>query len=186
MIEAIVAGLAALATPQAALFMLIGVSHSVPDSSAVAFDTPEGRVVHSGDFKLDPTPIDQRPTDLPAFASLARRGVRLLLADSTNAEKQGFEPSESSVGRPITDVIRDADGRVIAACFASHIHRIQQIVDAGVAAGRKIAFFGRSMHRNTAIAGDLGVLEVPEGSLVDIEELTDLPDDRQLLGRFER
>ena len=162
-------------------FMLIPVSHSVPEASAVAFDTPEGMVVHSGDFKLDPTPIDGRPTDLPAFAALGRRGVRLLLSDSTNAEKEGFEPSESSVARPIGDIVRDAEGRVITACFASHIHRVQQIADAGVAAGRKIAFFGRSMHRTTTIAGDLGVLDVPDGSVVDIKELGELPDHKQLL-----
>ncbi len=162
-------------------FMLIPVSHSVPEASAVALDTPEGLIVHSGDFKLDPTPIDGRPTDLPAFAALGNRGVRLLLSDSTNAEKDGFEPSESSVGPAIADVVRDAEGRVIAACFSSHIHRVQQIADAGVAAGRKIAFFGRSMHRNTSIAFDLGVLDVPADSVVDIKELVDLPDDRQLL-----
>ena len=162
-------------------FMLIPVSHSVPDASAIAFDTPEGVVLHSGDFKLDPTPIDGRPTDLPALASLARRGVRLLLADSTNAEKDGFEPSESSVGQPIADVIRGAPGRVIAACFSSHVHRVQQIADAGVAAGRKVAFFGRSMHRYTTLATDLGMLEVPEGSMVDIRELSDFPPREQLL-----
>jgi ribonuclease J len=162
-------------------FLLVPVSHSVPDATAIAFDTPEGVVVHSGDFKLDPTPIDGRPTDLPAFAALGRRGVRLLLSDSTNAEREGFEPSESSVGRPIAGVIRDAPGRVIAACFSSHIHRVQQIVDAGVAAGRKIAFFGRSMHRNTTIAAELGALEVPEGSLLDVKDLADLPPGQQLL-----
>lgn len=162
-------------------FMLVPVSHSVPEASAVAFDTPEGTILHSGDFKLDPTPIDGRPTDLPALSALGRRGVRLLLSDSTNAEKEGFEPSESSVGQPIADTIRDARGRVIAACFSSHVHRVQQIADAGVAAGRKIAFFGRSMHRNTGIATDLGVLDLPERSVVDIKELVDYPDDQQLL-----
>ena len=162
-------------------FMLIPVSHSVPDATGVAFDTPEGIVVHSGDFKLDPTPIDGRPTDLPTFAALGRRGVRLLLSDSTNAEREGFEPSESSVGRPIADVIRDAPGRVITACFSSHIHRIQQIVDAGVMARRKIAFFGRSMQRNTTIAGELGLLEVPQGTLLDVKELAELPAEQQLL-----
>jgi ribonuclease J len=147
----------------------------------VAFDTPEGMIVHSGDFKLDPTPIDHRPTDLPALASLGRRGVRLLLSDSTNAEREGFEPSESSVGRPIADIISDAPGRVIAACFSSHVHRVQQIADAGVAAGRKVAFFGRSMHRNTSIASELGILEVPADSVVDIKELADFPENQQLL-----
>ncbi len=162
-------------------FMLIPVSHSVPEASAVVFDTPEGIVLHSGDFKLDPTPIDGRPTDLPAIASLGSRGVRLLLADSTNAEKAGFEASESSVGQPIADVIRDAPGRVIAACFSSHIHRVQQIADAGIAAGRKIAFFGRSMHRITTIATELGALDLPAGSVVDIKELGELPGEQQLL-----
>jgi ribonuclease J len=162
-------------------FMLIPVTHSVPDASAIAFDTPEGIVLHSGDFKLDPTPIDGRPTDLPAFASLAQQGVRLLLGDSTNAEKPGFEPSESSVGQPIADVIRDAQGRVMAACFSSHMHRVQQIADAGVAAGRKIAFFGRSMHKYTTLATELGILEVPDGSVVDIKNLAGYPPEQQLL-----
>ena len=162
-------------------FQLIPVSHSVPDATGIALDTPEGLVVHSGDFKLDPTPIDGRPTDLPAFAALGRRGVRLLLSDSTNAEKPGFEPSESSVGIPIGDIIKDAPGRVIAACFSSHLHRVQQIADAGNRSGRKVAFFGRSMHRNTTIAKDLGVLDVPERSVVDIKEMGDLPPEKQLL-----
>ncbi|MGH8870566.1 MAG: ribonuclease J [Acidimicrobiia bacterium] len=162
-------------------FQLIPVSHSVPEATAVALETSEGVILHSGDFKLDSTPIDGVPTDLPAFATLGRRGVRLLLADSTNAEKPGFEPSESSVGQPIADVIRDAPGRVIAACFASHIHRIQQIADAGIKNGRKVAFFGRSMHRNTAIASDLKALDVPQKSVLDIKELAELPPGQQLL-----
>jgi len=162
-------------------FQMIPVTHSVPEASAVVLDTPEGIVIHSGDFKLDPTPIDGRPTDLPAFASLGNRGVRLLLSDSTNAEKPGFEPSESSVGQPIADVVRDAPGRVIAACFSSHVHRVQQIANAGVAAGRKVAFFGRSMHKNTTIAAELGVLKVPDRSVMDIKDLGDLPPDKQLL-----
>ena len=162
-------------------FQLIPVSHSVPDATGVALDTPEGLIVHSGDFKLDPTPIDGRPTDLPAFATLGRRGVRLLLSDSTNAEKPGFEPSESSVGTPIGDIIRDAPGRVIAACFSSHLHRVQQIADAGVRSGRQVAFFGRSMHRNTTIAKGLGVLDVPERSVVDIKAMGGLPPEKQLL-----
>ncbi len=162
-------------------FQFIPVSHSVPDAAAVAIDTPEGMILHSGDFKLDPTPIDGRPTDLPAIAALGRKGVRLLLSDSTNAEKPGFEPSESSVGQPIADVIKDAPGRVIAACFSSHVHRVQQIANAGVRDGRKVAFFGRSMHRNTGVASELGLLDVPPDSILDIKELGDLPPDRQLL-----
>lgn len=162
-------------------FQLIPVSHSVPEAAAVAVDTPEGIVLHSGDFKLDPTPIDGRPTDLPAFAALGGRGIRLLLSDSTNAEKDGFVPSESSVGQPIADVIRDAPGRVIAACFSSHVHRVQQIASAGIAEGRTVAFFGRSMHRNTAIAAELGILDLPEESVVDVKELGELPPEKQLL-----
>jgi ribonuclease J len=162
-------------------FMFIPVSHSVPDAAGLAFDTPEGMIVHSGDFKLDPTPIDGNPTDLPAFAALGQKGVRLLLSDSTNAEREGVEPSESSVGRPIADVIRDAPGRVVAACFSSHVHRVQQIVDAGLADGRKIAFLGRSMEKNTAIASELKVLKAPEDSIVDIRKLASLPEKEQLL-----
>ena len=160
-------------------FKLIPVSHSVPDASAVAFDTPEGMVVHTGDFKLDPTPIDGRPTDLAAFAGLGE--IRLLLSDSTNAENPGFVPSESSLGDPIRDIIRDSPARVIAACFSSHIHRVQQIADAGISTGRKVAFFGRSMHRNTDVGRELGVLDLPEKSIVDITELMELPPSKQLL-----
>lgn len=162
-------------------FRLIGVSHSIPDATGIAFDTPEGLIVHSGDFKLDPTPIDARPTDLPAFAELGAQGVRLLLSDSTNAEQPGFVPSEASLSKPIADVIGGAEGRIIAACFSSHVHRVQQIVDAGLAAGRKIAFFGRSMHRNTRVAAECGHLRLPDSDVVDIADLLELPPQRQLL-----
>ncbi len=162
-------------------FCLVPVSHSIPDGAAVVFDTPEGYIVHSGDFKLDPTPIDGRATDLPTFAAFGRRGVRLLLADSTNAEVPGFVPSERSLGKTIEDIVRRAEGRVVAACFASHVHRVQQIADAGIADGRKIAFFGRSMHRISDVGRRLGALTVPEDSIVDIEDLLKLPSDQQLL-----
>ncbi len=162
-------------------FSFIPVSHSIPDGAAVAFDTPEGIVIHSGDFKLDPTPIDGRPTDLPTFAELGREGVRLLLSDSTNAEHPGFVPSESSLTQEIEDIVRRAKGRVVAACFASHIHRVQQIASAGLADGRKIAFFGRSMHRVSDVARRFGALDIPEESILDIEELLLLPESEQLL-----
>lgn len=162
-------------------FMFVPVSHSVPQGSGIALDTPEGIVVHSGDFKLDPTPLDGRPTDLPAFAALGRDGVRLLLADSTNAETPGFIPSETSLAKPIRDIVRDAPGRVLAACFASHVHRVQQLVDAGVADGRKVAFLGRSMHRVSSVARELGILTIPDGALLDIEDLVELPPDRQMV-----
>ncbi len=156
-------------------FRLIPVSHSVPDGCGVAFDTPEGMVVHTGDFKLDPTPIDDKPTDLPAFAKLGRQGVRLLLSDSTNAEREGFVASERSLGRTINAIMREAPGRVIAACFSSHIHRVQQIVDGGINDGRFIAFLGRSMERNTAIGTRLGRLHIPDDRIMPIEELLSLP-----------
>ncbi len=162
-------------------FMFVPVSHSVPEGAGVAFDTPEGLVVHSGDFKLDPTPIDGRPTDLPQFAMLGRDGVRLLMADSTNAENPGFVPSETSLEVPISEIVQHAPGRVIAACFASHVHRVQQIADAAVDANRKIAFIGRSMHRVSSVAREMGILRILDDSIVDIEELVDLPAHRQMV-----
>ncbi|MBT8201512.1 MAG: ribonuclease J [Acidimicrobiia bacterium] len=153
-------------------FKLVPVSHSIPQGSGVAFDTDEGIIVHSGDFKLDPTPIDNRPTDLPTFAELGREGVRLLLADSTNAEVPGFVSSESSLGRNLYDIIAAAEGRVVAACFASHIHRVQQIVDAALADGRKIAFLGRSMLRNMEIGRDLNIVDVPDDQVIPIDQVS--------------
>ncbi|MGI9666477.1 MAG: ribonuclease J [Acidimicrobiia bacterium] len=157
-------------------FTFIPVSHSIPDAAGVAFDTPEGIVLHTGDFKLDPTPIDGVPTDLRSFATVGKRGVRLLLADSTNAERPGYVPSEVTVGERLDEIVSHADGRVIVACFASHVHRVQQAVDAVVRDGRKFAFIGRSMLRNSDIAAEMGVLNIPEGSLVDLDELVDMPD----------
>jgi ribonuclease J len=162
-------------------FQMFNVTHSVPDACAVALDTPEGVILHSGDFKLDPTPIDERRSDLPGLAEIGKAGVRLLLSDSTNAEREGFVPSERSLAEPLRDIVGEAPGRVIAACFSSHIHRIQQIVNAGVQTGRKIAVFGRSMQRNAAVAQELGRLRIPEGSVLDIVELLKLPAPEQLL-----
>jgi ribonuclease J len=156
-------------------FMLVPVSHSIPQGAGIAFDTPEGVVVHSGDFKLDPTPIDSVPTDLPQFADLGRKGVRLLLSDSTNAEMPGFVPSESSLGQPLYEIVVETKGRLVAACFASHIHRVQQIVDAAVDAGRYVALMGRSMVRNVPTAESLGLIDIPQDSIMPIEELLDLP-----------
>ncbi|GBE21423.1 ribonuclease J 1 [bacterium BMS3Bbin01] len=162
-------------------FVLIPVSHSVPQGAGIAFDTPEGLIVHSGDFKLDPTPIDGRPTDLPGFAALGRDGVRLLLADSTNAEEPGFVPSETSLATPIREIVQHAPGRVIPACFASHVHRVQQIADAAVASGRSIAFLGRSMQRVSGVAIELGILQIPEDRIMDIVDLIDLPPHKQMV-----
>jgi ribonuclease J len=156
-------------------FQLIPVSHSIPQGAGVAFDTPEGLVVHSGDFKLDPTPIDGVPTDLPEFAALGRQGVRLLLADSTNAEEPGFIPSEASLAPSLYELIVESRGRVIAACFASHLHRVQQIVEAAADAGRYVAFLGRSMQRNVAAGEALGVLRLPADTVIPMEEVLTHP-----------
>jgi ribonuclease J len=156
-------------------FMLVPVSHSIPQGAGIAFDTPEGIILHSGDFKLDPTPIDGVPTDLPEFAALGRRGVRLLLSDSTNAEVPGFVPSESSLAQPLYEIVVETTGRVIAACFASHIHRVQQIVDAAVDAGRYVGFMGRTMQRNVPTAEELGLFSVPADRVLPVEELLRMP-----------
>ena len=156
-------------------FQLIPVSHSVPHGSGVVFDTPEGLILHTGDFKLDPTPIDGRRADLPTFGRLGDQGVRLLLSDSTNAEQDGFVPSEKSLESPILTIAQRARGRVISTCFSSHLHRVQQLSDAGLAAGRYVSFIGRSMERNVAIGMDLGVLHIPEDRVIGISEAMDLP-----------
>lgn len=162
-------------------FMMIPVSHSVPEGCGVAFDTPEGLVVHTGDFKLDPTPIDSRPTDLPAFARLGEEGVRLLLSDSTNAEREGVVPSERTLGASLRNIVREAPGRVIATCFASHLHRIQQVADAGLADDRYLAFMGRSMERNVRIAGELGALDLPDNRVVGVDKALSLPPHRVMI-----
>ncbi len=156
----------------------IPVTHSVPHAFAVAFHTPQGVVLHSGDFKLDLHPVDGRRTDLARIGALASgAGIRLLLGDSTNAEEPGFTPSESTVGATLRRVVAAAAGhRVVVACFASHIHRVQQVVDAAVANGRRVATLGRSMGKNVELASRLGLLQVPDGVLVDIERIDDLPD----------
>ena len=157
------------------------VNHSIPDALAVALRTPGGTVLHTGDFKMDQTPLDGRITDLPGFSRLGDEGVDLLLSDSTNAEVPGFIPSELQVGKVVTDVITRATGRVIVACFASHVHRVQQVLDAAVESGRHAALVGRSMVRNMQIARDLGLLHVPEGVLVDLKDAEALPSNRVML-----
>jgi ribonuclease J len=147
------------------------VTHSIPDGVAVAVDTPYGSVLHTGDFKLDQTPLDGRPTDLHALAEEARRGVHLLLSDSTNAEETGYVPSERTVGPVLRDLVARAPRLVVVACFASHIHRIQQAANAARQSNRMIAFLGRSMHQSVAAARSLGYLDVPEQDVIPIEEL---------------
>ncbi len=154
----------------------VAVNHSIPDALAVVIRTGAGVVLHTGDFKMDQLPLDGRITDLRAFARLGEAGVDLFLTDSTNAEVPGFTTSEKDIA-PVLDRVfhRSAKQRIIVACFASHVHRVQQILDAAEAHGRKVAYVGRSMVRNMAIARDLGYLNVPPGILVDPKELADLP-----------
>jgi ribonuclease J len=151
----------------------IPVTHSVPHAFAIALHTPQGVILHSGDFKLDLTPVDGRRTDLSRLGAIASgTGVRLLLGDSTNAEEHGHAPSETSVGGVLRQLFHEHAGRrIITASFASHIHRIQQIADAAVASGRVVATLGLSMKKNVRMAKDLGVLRIPDASLVDIEEI---------------
>ncbi len=154
----------------------IPVTHSVPDGFAVALRTPQGVVLHSGDFKLDPTPVDGRRTDLARIGAIAgEEGIRLLLADSTNAEEPGHTVSERSVGQVLRELFaRHAGRRFVVACFASHIHRVQQVAEEAIASGRKVVTLGRSMARNVALARSLGHLRIPDGSLVDIEHVDGL------------
>ena len=150
----------------------VGVTHSIPDGMAVAFHTPHGTILHSGDFKLDQTPIDGKPTDLPHLAQLGDDGVALLLADSTNADTPGHVPTEAGIGKTLRDVFGDADGRIIVTTFASHIHRVQQVIDAAVDEGRKLCFVGRSMIRNMPIARDLGYLHYNDRDVVELDQAT--------------
>jgi len=156
----------------------IPVTHSVPSAFALAFRTNQGVVVHTGDFKLDLAPVDGRRTELARIGEIAEtEGIRLLLADSTNAEEPGFTPSETTVGETLRKVfLLHPDERIIVACFASHLHRIQQIVDAAVASKRRVATLGRSMRNNVDLARRLGILEIPEGVLVDISEIDNYAD----------
>jgi ribonuclease J len=157
------------------------VNHSIPDALAVAITVGGQTVLHTGDFKMDQTPLDGRLTDLPGFSRLGDEGVDLLLADSTNAEVAGFIPSERQVGDVVADVITKAPGRIIVACFASHVHRVQQVLDAAAGCERHVALVGRSMVRNMQIARELGLLRVRDGLLVDLETAEQLPSNRVLL-----
>ena len=159
----------------------IAVNHSIPDSLAVAIRTKAGLVLHTGDFKMDQFPLDHRITDLRAFARLGEEGVDLFMADSTNAEVPGFTTSEKELTPAIETVFRTAPRRVIVSSFASHVHRIQQVLDAAHQHGRKVSFVGRSMVRNMKIAGDLGYLKIPQGLVVDLKQLEKLPDQKVAL-----
>jgi ribonuclease J len=159
----------------------IAVNHSIPDAFAVYIATPAGTVLHTGDFKMDQLPLDGRITDLRSFARLGERGVDIFLVDSTNAEVPGFVASERDLEPALDRVFNNAQGRIVVASFASHIHRIQQIIDVAHRHHRKIAFFGRSMVRNMAVASDLDYLTIPGGILVSSEQLAELPDHEVVL-----
>ena len=160
------------------------VNHSIPDALAVAIATPAGVVLHTGDFKMDQLPLDGRLTDLGGFARLGADGVDLLMSDSTNAEVPGIVPSERDIAPVLAQIFAGTQQRIIVACFASHVHRVQQVLDAAAAHGRKVAFVGRSMVRNMGVARDLGYLRVPSvkgGLLVDPREAEGMPPDEIVL-----
>ncbi len=154
---------------------LIRVSHSIPDGVGLAVHTAAGVVVHTGDFKFDHTPVDGEVTDVQKFAALGTKGVLALLSDSTNASRAGSTPSESTIGRTFEQVFRDASGRIIVACFASNLHRIQQVFNVAARLGRKVAVNGKSMAANVRIASELGYLEIPPETLLRLDELHRLP-----------
>ena len=156
----------------------IAVNHSIPDALAVAIKTRAGTVLATGDFKMDQLPLDGRLTDLREFARLGEEGVDLFMVDSTNADVPGFTPLERSIGPVLDEVIARAPRRVIVASFSSHVHRVQQVLDAAHQNGRRVALIGRSMVRNMTIAENLGYLRVPEGVLIDYKKAGDIPDDR--------
>lgn len=156
-------------------------SHSIPDSVGVCLDTPEGVVVHTGDFKFDHTPVNDQFADLHRMAEIGSKGVLALLSDSTNAERPGFTPSEKSVGLELEEIFRNADQRVVVATFASNIHRIQQVIDAAYVTNRKMTVMGRSMVNVVSIASELGYLNVPDGMLIEPDEVNKLPADRVVI-----
>jgi ribonuclease J len=156
----------------------IAVNHSIPDALAVAITTKAGLVLHTGDFKMDQLPLDDRITDLRAFARLGEKGVDLFLPDSTNADVPGFTALEREIGPVLENVIAKAPRRVIVASFSSHVHRVQQVLDAAVANNRKVVLMGRSMVRNMGIAAELGYLKVPDGVIIEAKKAADLPDNQ--------
>src|SRR5690606_21708780 len=157
------------------------VNHSIPDALAVAIRTGAGVVLHTGDFKMDQLPLDRRVTDLAGFARLGQEGVDLLLSDSTNAETPGFVTPEREIGLVLDAIFAKASGRIIVASFASHVHRVQQVLDAPHEHNRKVALVGRSMVRNMGIARDLGLLHIPAGLVVTLDQLADLPPEQIVL-----
>ena len=159
----------------------VAVNHSIPDALAVVINTDAGRILHTGDFKMDQLPLDGRITDLRTFARLGEEGVDLFMVDSTNADVPGFTPSEREIMPALNRVIASTKRRVIVASFSSHVHRVQQVIDIAAAHGRKAVFIGRSMVRNMKIAQDMGYLTVPDGVLIDVKELDSFDDNVVLI-----
>jgi ribonuclease J len=164
-------------------FSFMAVNHSIPDALALLIDTPVGRIVHTGDFKFDQTPIDGRTTDFAAIADAGAgaEGVLLLMSDSTNAETPGYTRSEAEVGKALRKIFENAEQRVIVASFASHVHRVQQICDAAVASGRKVVVTGRSMIQTVGVARELGYLHIDDKNVVDAFKVEDLPTKQQVV-----
>src|SRR5436309_783661 len=159
----------------------VRMAHSIPDAVAIVLETPAGRIVHTGDYKLDHTPVDGLKTDVGKLAELGNRGVDLMLGDSTNAERPGFTPSERIVGEAFRQIFPLRDGRILVSSFASNVHRMQQAVDVGVGLGRKVCIVGRSMRKNANIARNLGYMDIPEGVLIRPPDLEELPPHEQLI-----
>ena len=159
----------------------MAVNHSIPDSLAIAIRTEAGTILHTGDFKMDQLPLDGRITDLRAFARLGEEGVDLFMTDSTNAEVPGFTPTEKDIGPVIDQYIGQAQRRVIVASFASHIHRVQQVLNAAVKHKRKVAFVGRSMVNNMGIASKLGYLDIPANTVIELKHVNDYEDHEVVL-----
>ena len=159
----------------------VAVNHSIPDALAVHVATPAGTVLHTGDFKMDQLPLDGRITDLRAFARLGEAGVDLFMTDSTNAEVPGFTVGEQEIGPTLDALFARARQKIVVASFSSHVHRVQQVLDAAAAHGRKVAFVGRSMVRNMAIAAELGFLDLPLDTVIDVKRIDALPDAQVVL-----
>jgi len=159
----------------------IRMAHSIPDSAAVVLETPGGRIVHTGDYKLDHTPVDGQRTDVGMLAEIGNRGVDLLLGDSTNAERPGVTESERVVGEAFRQIFPSRQGKILVSSFASNVHRMQQAIDVGIDCGRKVAFVGRSMRKNANIARNLGYMSVPEEAILRPQALAELPPHEQLI-----
>jgi ribonuclease J len=160
---------------------LVHMTHSIPDASAIALGTPLGRVLVTGDYKFDQTPVDGRPADIARLAELGAEGVLLLCGDSTNVDRPGWSLSESGVGTRLQEVFSRCEGRIVVTCFASNIHRVQQVIDAASELGRKVALIGRSMRKNTNIGRSLGHIDIPSGLQIQPREIQDFPDEKVVI-----